>query len=176
MELMHDSRVVALAAKLCRATNRRMDGDNFEDAYRELMDEDAACDGLDLDDPLVEEAVAKWLAHMLFPDSAFLHPTRPTFAGVQVPPVQRVGCVYFVLHPAAERVKVGFTVRSVDVRLRELSTGAGMALHLLGSIPGTMELEQEIHQGLADHRIYGEWFAANPQVMSSIDAMIRANA
>lgn len=53
--------------------------------------------------------------------------------------------------------KIGFAA-DVEARIRGLQTGNPDQLHLITSIPGTLEEETRIHRHLRKERVRGEWF------------------
>lgn len=79
--------------------------------------------------------------------------------------------VYFVQQGEGGPVKIGVTDNVVR-RVKELEGLRGARLTLLAAMPGTMELEQAIHQAFAPYRIEGEWFQPVADVM--VMAMLAA--
>jgi hypothetical protein len=63
--------------------------------------------------------------------------------------------VYFASN--ASRIKVGIA-RNVQARLRAIGRHLPEPIELLGSVPGSFELERAIHRRLGEHRINHEWF------------------
>ncbi len=76
--------------------------------------------------------------------------------------------VYFIANEFG-RVKIGHAVRP-DQRLKELRTGAGSELRLLGTVPGGRDLEREWHEKFAAKRVSLEWFELDQELQSHIDA------
>lgn len=66
------------------------------------------------------------------------------------------GCVYFI-HDGT-LTKVGYTRRAASERMRQLQTGSGRNLVLIGFLPGGRATEKLLHQRFAERRQYGEWF------------------
>lgn len=62
-------------------------------------------------------------------------------------------------------VKIGRST-NVSQRIRGLSTGAGIQLHLLGVLES--DREAELHQSLAAARQHGEWFAVTDHVRDTL--------
>ena len=58
--------------------------------------------------------------------------------------------------------KIGWTSKDPRSRVRALQTGNPYPLHLVGSVPGTTQLEASAHERFADYRMAGEWFDVNP--------------
>lgn len=76
------------------------------------------------------------------------------------------GRVYFIATP--DHVKIGFTGADPRRRLRELQVGNAHRLELVGSIPGCMDMEADLHARLERSRASGEWFRRTPDVESVI--------
>lgn len=68
------------------------------------------------------------------------------------------GHVYYIGSLETLRVKIGYTSRSLDQRLRALQTGSPTKLGVLAWHVGTPELEREIHERFEADRLHGEWF------------------
>src|SRR5690348_7786681 len=51
-------------------------------------------------------------------------------------------------------------------RLAELQTSHHAPLKLLGVSPGTLIVERKIHKQLDAHRLQGEWFRPDPEVLA----------
>lgn len=60
--------------------------------------------------------------------------------------------------------KIGFTT-NLSGRLHTFTTSNAKPIHLLGVIPGSRELELQIHSRLAPHRLRGEWYRNDPAVL-----------
>jgi hypothetical protein len=65
--------------------------------------------------------------------------------------------VYFARDQQTGRIKIGTSLRP-RARLRQLQTGNGSRLELLGAVPGGPDREQELHQTFRPWRLAGEWF------------------
>ena len=76
-------------------------------------------------------------------------------------------CVYFVEAEGTDMVKIGYA-RNLRARLSGLSVGSPHRLILLGTLPGGADLEAELHERLAEHRVNGEWFRRSPAVNAVI--------
>lgn len=84
--------------------------------------------------------------------------------------------VYFAR--LGDYIKVG-SATDVPRRLRSLSTKPRQIkcpedlvagdLELIGSIPGSYDLEFDIQARLWEWRVAGEWFAATPEVLDFVD-------
>lgn len=87
-------------------------------------------------------------------------------------PDDQIGRVYAVRMTAGP-VKIGFV--SADDRLlrrvRNLQTACPWRLQLLGSKVGTRRNEFELHSGLRNDRMIGEWFAPSENVLIVLSRM-----
>ena len=66
-------------------------------------------------------------------------------------------------------VKIGFTERDVDDRLREFQTGCPGILTPLLQMSGTRQDEQAWHERFAAARERGEWFRPVPELLQAVD-------
>lgn len=57
-------------------------------------------------------------------------------------------------------VKIGFTARRPEQRLRDLQCGSPVTLELHAFFEGGATLEQALHETFAPLRMHGEWFSA----------------
>jgi hypothetical protein len=71
------------------------------------------------------------------------------------------GFVYVIHAVGTNRIKIGYSA-DPEKRLAQLQTGSPYELKLLAQWPGTAEVEQRIHQRLAQYRCGGEWFSVPP--------------
>jgi hypothetical protein len=83
------------------------------------------------------------------------------------------GHVYFVRDDAAGAVKIGWT-RQLASRLAALQTASANRLVLLGRIPGSLADEAALHQRFAGHRVRGEWFRADPELLAAVAELTEA--
>lgn len=81
--------------------------------------------------------------------------------------------LYF-LH-AQGRIKIGIS-NDVARRLSDLRHQNGSSLSLLGSMPGSLQLERYIHGLLAAHRLHGEWFTDCDQVRAVMTTALTRGA
>lgn len=72
------------------------------------------------------------------------------------------GIVYFI--ECADRIKIGFTKRTVAKRIRGLTTGAPDDLKVLAAVEGSVPFERAIHKAAKQYRVRGEWFKNCPEV------------
>lgn len=77
--------------------------------------------------------------------------------------------VYFIQD--GNRVKIGVSVDPKQ-RLQELSTG-NYGISLIGSCPGGIDLERELHHQFKEHNIGGEWYHLTEEVEHKINDLMR---
>lgn len=77
--------------------------------------------------------------------------------------------VYFI--QAGDRIKIGVT-KNVRKRIAVMQTGSSVPLVLLATRKGDTGLEREYHARFAHLRLHGEWFEANPAIMSEVDCIL----
>lgn len=77
---------------------------------------------------------------------------------------------YFIQGVDGGPIKIG---RSVDPlsRLSSLQTGSPVVLKMLATVPGELLPEEALHKAFADLRTHGEWFSADPQLLSLIESL-----
>ena len=70
------------------------------------------------------------------------------------------GKVYFLSD--GECIKIGFTTKTVEKRIKQLSIGSAKKIFCLGYFQGTMEDESKLHRRFGKLRLRsgGEWFAS----------------
>ncbi|HTJ28449.1 MAG TPA: GIY-YIG nuclease family protein [Candidatus Limnocylindria bacterium] len=68
----------------------------------------------------------------------------------------------------AGRVKIGISLQ-VKARMDTFRVGCPVPLELRWLFPGWRQLELALHNELADHRAFGEWFALNDVVTRVLD-------
>lgn len=88
--------------------------------------------------------------------------------------------IYFLACDAANAVKIGFTVE-LEKRLSQHATSNPFPLRLIGTLPGTVAEELEIHRCLVEHKVHREWFKAEAATAffedacaTGIEASVRA--
>lgn len=91
--------------------------------------------------------------------------------------------IYFIEAVGAGLVKIGFTERDVEQRLKELQTGCPHKLRTLATMEGNATEEAELHLVLAHLRANGEWFRLEgelrllvwlvPRVFAELDELSR---
>lgn len=69
--------------------------------------------------------------------------------------------VYFILDAEACQIKIGYTERSVEGRLKAHERKRGRKLDLLGSLPGGYDLERAMHGRFQKYRREAhEWYSS----------------
>lgn len=77
--------------------------------------------------------------------------------------------IYFVEADGAGAIKIGFVAgEDAADRVRDLQTGSPVPLRLLGTMPGTLQDENDLHRRFASARIHGEWFRPTPELLAII--------
>ena len=71
-------------------------------------------------------------------------------------------------------MKIGFTTRTPEERLRESQTFSTTILRLLVDTPGTLEQEKKLHALFAAARHHGEWFQPTDKLNDLIYSLIEA--
>lgn len=75
------------------------------------------------------------------------------------PSIKSGGQVYVFWGARTPYFKIGFTQYAVADRYRAVQRGVPFQLRIIGSRPGTLSLERELHRRFAGYRVRGEWFA-----------------
>ena len=84
-----------------------------------------------------------------------------------------IGYIYFISGPAlCAGIKIGFSKNPIE-RLAIVQAQAAVKLHILASVPGTMEDEKTIHHALHHYRMCGEWFKTGLVVNRLVTKIIR---
>lgn len=66
------------------------------------------------------------------------------------------GKIYFIR--SGRLVKIGYTAKNPDARMRKLQIGSPTKLTLLGSIEGDNVIERQLHWRFKSQHSHGEWF------------------
>ncbi len=78
-------------------------------------------------------------------------------------------CVYFILCPELNRVKIGYTARNPNQRLESVaSMNAGSTIPL-GIIPRVPGLETRLHARFKQHRLHHEWFNHDAEIARFVE-------
>lgn len=105
---------------------------------------------------------------------------EPDFVGDASPlPMQMVGYIYFASSPLRPlHLKIGFTTRIPQVRIKSLMSNSGEELSLVGAFVGTLIEEQIFHVLNKETKIVGEWYR-DPLCLPRVpflDEWLRANS
>lgn len=94
-----------------------------------------------------------------------------------VPPLQAKPetTVYFIQKGEGGPIKIGFS-HVVEYRLIALQSTNLDELRVLHALPGDRQLERRLHAAFAKHRIRGEWFHPNRDLLDFIEAAKAATA
>ena len=76
--------------------------------------------------------------------------------------------IYFTRDEVTKLVKIGFTARDGEDRLRDFQTGCPGQLVLLLQIEGSKQDEAAWHERFAEARERGEWFQPVPELLLAI--------
>jgi hypothetical protein len=76
--------------------------------------------------------------------------------------------VYFAVR--ADTVKIGVSVQP-DKRLRTLERANGVRFDRTVVVPGTRTLEQQYHRRFAEHRLEGEWFKLDREIVTEMNRL-----
>lgn len=82
----------------------------------------------------------------------------------------RQGLIYFVQPQGVDVVKIGFTSRPIERRLKTFQVFCWTALVLLHVTPGTEADEDRLHDRFQHLHIRGEWFRAEVDLLAHIHA------
>lgn len=77
--------------------------------------------------------------------------------------------VYVLYAEDSGLTKIGFSTR-VNKRVNEISRMSGATLKMIAKIPGTRELEVELHHKYGGFRAHGEWFMLRPEHLSELSS------
>ncbi len=75
--------------------------------------------------------------------------------------------IYFIQATVSGFIKIGYAIEPWN-RIKQLQTGSSEPLTILKSIPGNKEREKEIQNFLIAHRIRGEWYKPDVEVLNFI--------
>ena len=83
------------------------------------------------------------------------------------------GFVYFIQEEEETgNIKIGFSEKHPEGRLKDFQTGNSKKLILLGYIEGTFEDESSLHQEFYEERRNGEWFEPSPRLKERIKELL----
>lgn len=85
------------------------------------------------------------------------------------------GFIYFMLaehNLVRPMLKIGFSLRSPDERLKSCQTGSPVKLlHLVGFVVGQMRDERELHRNFAAQHSHGEWFFFEDELEAYVEGL-----
>lgn len=74
--------------------------------------------------------------------------------------------IYFVMNKRTSDIKIGFTDRSIEERLKEFATTINPSdLIVLGTREGSQQDESALHAKYSAHKAWGEWFFASRDLL-----------
>lgn len=76
--------------------------------------------------------------------------------------------IYFAQCSATLNIKIGYTGKKAESRLKTLQTGNPSPLVLLATMPGTETDEGALHRRFATACVAGEWFRPTPEILRLI--------
>lgn len=77
--------------------------------------------------------------------------------------------IYFIQATGIGHIKIGYTdADDALIRLASLQIGSPVPLKLLGTIPGSLEDEKDLHRRFGSARVTGEWFKAVPELLALV--------
>ena len=79
------------------------------------------------------------------------------------------GWVYFIR--CIDRVKIGYA-SDIAKRVAGLQTACPYPLSVLATVPGSIDVERQMHRGFADLREVGEWFRYEGALSTYIDDLV----
>jgi len=84
------------------------------------------------------------------------------------------GFVYFIQEEETGNIKIGFSEKHPEGRLKDFQTGNSNKLILKGYIEGTYQDESNLHQEFSEERIRkdNEWFKSSPRLEKRIKEML----
>ena len=77
--------------------------------------------------------------------------------------------VYFIRDSSTNRIKIGYTTRPVEDRVKELQTGNSTKLEVIRTESGSMELEKTYHSLFSDYSHDREWFDCDGLLKEFLD-------
>lgn len=80
--------------------------------------------------------------------------------------------IYFIHAQEVNRVKIGYTDRTVEGRLGTLQTGSPVKLELIGYIEGDLKVEKILHDRFEADRYILEWFDLSHDLRNYINEVI----
>jgi hypothetical protein len=85
------------------------------------------------------------------------------------PEHREIGHVYFI-GATDGPIKIGYTSKAPEQRVKEIQTGNPERLKVLAKTPGSQRLETAFHAIFATQRMVGEWFRRTPELARLVEA------
>ena len=84
------------------------------------------------------------------------------------------GFIYFIHEEETDRIKIGFSERHPNGRLKDFQTGNSNKLNLIGFIEGSLKDEKKLHHEFSKERIRGgnEWFESSSKLTNRIKNLL----
>jgi len=84
-----------------------------------------------------------------------------------------VGVIYLVRNGESGLIKIGHTVKGVRSRVSGMQSGNPETLHLLATMPGDRQMEQDLHDLFRGRCVVREWFMPCPELLWFADELSR---
>jgi hypothetical protein len=92
--------------------------------------------------------------------------------GVRERRCNEIGWVYLISATGTDSVKIGFSSKAPDGRLRSLQTANPIDLRLVCAVRGSRRDEQRYHAQFDHLRVRGEWFQDAPEIREHFAGML----
>jgi hypothetical protein len=86
-------------------------------------------------------------------------------------PEKQCGYIYFLLAERLDAVKIGYTRKSIEKRMKECKTWSPYEYDVLKIIEGTMLQEVALHKRFVKYKLRGEWFQYSDELKDFIDSL-----
>lgn len=84
-------------------------------------------------------------------------------------PERAIAMIYFIQAAGIGHIKIGYTdADDALIRLASLQIGSPVPLKLLGTIPGSLEDEKDLHRRFGSARVTGEWFKPVAELLALV--------
>lgn len=74
-----------------------------------------------------------------------------------------------MLYRVTKNIKIGFTTKEINYRLKQLQTGNENKLELIFYINGTHKIEKKLHKKFVNLKLEGEWFKESQEIYDYIN-------
>lgn len=78
---------------------------------------------------------------------------------------QTEGNIYLIQNTKTKNLKIGFSVKNSETRLKQLQTGNESKLILLYTQTGTFKDEKSLHKKFLKFKLEGEWFKFSEKII-----------